>query len=282
MFKYKYDDLFNPLLTVMHKLGGSATVEEIEQGVIKLLSLKESEISEIHRGARTKLEYRLAWARTYLKKYGIMQNSEHGVWVLTPKGKKIKEVDKAEVKKNSAELYRQSIQQIPCNQNNSELSEIDTEITWKENLLKKLKALLPAAFERLTQQLLRELGFSNVEVTGRSGDGGIDGVGIVKINGVLSFHVVFQCKRFKKTVGPNLIRELRGALGPHVDKGLFVTTGRFTASAKEEATRTGAIAIDLIDGDDLVERLKSLRIGVEVKQRVVEDVYINDEWFDNI
>ena len=99
MFKYKYDDLFNPLLTVMHKLGGSATVEEIEQGVIKLLSLKESEISEIHRGTRTKLEYRLAWARTYLKKYGIMQNSEHGVWVLTPKGKRIKGVDKTEVKK---------------------------------------------------------------------------------------------------------------------------------------------------------------------------------------
>lgn len=286
MFKYKYDELFNPLLTVMHELGGSATVEEIERGVAKLLKLKEAEISDIHRGTQTKLEYRLAWARTYLKKFGIMQNSKHGVWVLTSKGKKTFEVDKSAVKKNNAVLYRQSVQHAPESTDNStdntELLEIDSEITWKEKLLEKLKSLSPAAFERLTQQLLRELGFSNVEVTGRSGDGGIDGIGIVKINGVLSFHVVFQCKRFRNTVGPNLIRELRGALGPHIDKGLFVTTGRFTASAKAEAARTGAVAIDLIDGDDFVERLKALRIGVEVKQRTVEDVYINDEWFDNI
>lgn len=282
MFKYKYDDLFNPLLSVMRKLGGSATIEEQEKGIIKLLNLKESEISDIHRGSRTKLEYRLAWARTYLKKYGMIQNSEQGVWVLTPKGKKNQEVDKNAVKKNSAELYRQSIQHSPNSQENSELFEIDSEITWKERLLDKLKSLSPDAFERLTQQLLRELGFSSVEVTGRSGDGGIDGIGIVKINGVLSFHVVFQCKRFKRTVGPNLIRELRGALGPHVDKGLFVTTGRFTASAQAEATRTGAVAIDLIDGDDFAERLKALQIGISIQKRIVEDVYIDNEWFDNI
>lgn len=282
MFKYKYDELFNPQLTVMHELGGSATVEEIERGVAKLLKLKEAEISDIHRGTQTKLEYRLAWARTYLKKFGIMQNSERGVWVLTSKGKKTFEVDKSAVKKNSAALYRQSIQHASEPAKNTELLEIDSEVTWKERLLEKLKSLSPDAFERLTQLLLRELGFSNVEVTGRSGDGGIDGIGIVKINGVLSFRVVFQCKRFRNTVSPNFIRELRGALGPHIDKGLFVTTGRFTASARAEAARTGAVAIDLIDGDDFVERLKALRIGVEVKQRTVEDVYINDEWFDNI
>lgn len=282
MFKYKYDELFNPLLTVMHQLGGSATIEEIEKGIIKLLNLKEPEISDIHRGVRTKLEYRLAWARTYLKKYGIIQNSEQGVWSLTPKGKKTHEVDKSAVKKNSSDLYRQSIQTPQDEQDHSELSEIESEITWKQKLLEKLKALSPSAFERLTQQLLRELGFSNVEVTGRSGDGGIDGIGIVKINGVLSFHVVFQCKRFKKTVGPNLIRELRGALGPHVDKGLLVTTGRFTTSAKEEATRTGAIAIDLIDGEDFAERLKILQLGVKIQKRIIEDVTINEEWFENI
>ena len=282
MFKYKYDELFNPLLTVIHELGGSATVEEIEEGVAKLLKLKESEISDIHRGARTKLQYRLAWARTHLKKYGLIQNSARGVWVLTPLGKKTSAVDEVVVKRSNTVRYHSPSEQTLEDTDNSDLSEMDSEVTWKEILLNKLKSLSPAAFERLTQQLLRELGFLNVEVTGRSGDGGIDGIGIVKINGVLSFHVVFQCKRFKKTVGPNLIRELRGALGPHVDKGLFVTTGRFTASAKAEAMRTGAVAIDLIDGDYFVERLKELRIGVEVKQRIVEDIYIDNEWFDNI
>ena len=129
-------------------------------------------------------------------------------------------------------------------------------------------------------RLLRESGFVQVEVTGRSGDGGIDGKGIIKLQNVLSYHVVFQCKRYKESVGAGAIRDFRGAMIGRADKGLFITTGAFTRDAIKEATRDGASPIDLIDGEDLVDMLKQLRLGVEV--RMVEEVDVNTAWFENI
>src|SRR5205823_8842550 len=107
-------------------------------------------------------------------------------------------------------------------------------------------------------RVLRETGFTQVEVTGRSGDGGIDGKGIAKINGILSFRVVFQCKRYRGSVGASEIRDFRGAMQGRADKGLFITTGYFTRDAIKEATRDGATAIDLVDGEKLVEKLREL------------------------
>src|SRR5882724_11321467 len=96
----KYDDLFNPLLQAMHKLGGSASISEQEDEVAAILKLTDAEVSEIHKGNRTKLSYRLAWARNYLKRYGILDNSTRGVWALTAKGQKIQKLDKDLVKKS--------------------------------------------------------------------------------------------------------------------------------------------------------------------------------------
>lgn len=142
---------------------------------------------------------------------------------------------------------------------------------------------MPAsAFERLCQRLLRESGFTQVEVTGKSGDGGIDGKGVVRIGGVLSFHVIFQCKRYKGSVGPGVIRDLRGAMDGRADKGLLLTTGTFTRDARGEAQRAGATPIDLIDGEELVDRLKQLKMGVEIKTRVIEEVVVNRKWFDDV
>ncbi|WP_230493881.1 restriction endonuclease [Paenibacillus polymyxa] len=131
-------------------------------------------------------------------------------------------------------------------------------------------------------RLLRESGFSHVIVTGKSGDGGIDGKGIIKIGGLLSFHVVFQCKRYKDTVSSSLIRDFRGAMQGRTEKGLILTTGTFTKDAKQEAQRDGAPQIDLIDGESLVEKLKELKLGIEVKERIVEEVNIKEEWFNNL
>jgi restriction system protein len=138
----------------------------------------------------------------------------------------------------------------------------------------------PAAFERLSQLLLRELGFKNVEVTGKSGDGGIDGKGILNIGSVISFHVVFQCKRYRHTVTPTIVRDFRGALQGRADKGLIITTGAFTREAKSEAQRDGALAIDLMDGNELAQKLKELGLGVTIEK--VEMVEINREWFRSI
>lgn len=156
----------------------------------------------------------------------------------------------------------------------------EVEAGWKEILHQQLLQLKPDAFERLAMRLLRESGFVQVEVTGRSGDGGIDGKGIIKLQNVLSYHVVFQCKRYKESVGAGAIRDFRGAMMGRADKGLFITTGAFTRDAIKEATRDGASPIGLIDGEDLVDMLKQLRLGVEV--RMVEEVEVNSAWFEGI
>jgi len=153
--------------------------------------------------------------------------------------------------------------------------------TWRSKLRNVLtKELSPDAFERLVKRLLRESGFVQVEVTGRTGDGGIDGKGIIRVGGLLSFHVLFQCKKYQGPVSAEAIRDFRGALIGRADKGLFVTTGTFTRDAMREATRDGATPIDLMDGDQLADKLKELRLGI--KTEMVESVDIDPDWFKNI
>jgi restriction system protein len=137
----------------------------------------------------------------------------------------------------------------------------------------------PDAFERLAQRLLREAGFLKVAVTGRSGDGGIDGIGVLRVN-LLSFQVLFQCKRYQGSVGAGAIRDFRGAMVGRSDKGLMITTGTFTPDAKREATRDGAPAIDLIDGDQLCDLLKQLKLGVTTE--MVEKMTVELSWFDGL
>jgi restriction system protein len=276
----KYDDLFNVILEALHKLGGSASIQELENEVSKILNLSEEDLSVMASGQnQTKFNYRLAWARSYLKRYGAIENTDRGIWALTRKGKELKEVNKIEVKREAKAESRK----ISGGKKQGEGEpETPSERTWKEDLLAILQEMEPDAFERLCQRILREAGFVNVEVTGRSGDGGIDGHGVVKIGGLLSFHVYFQAKRYKESVSPSVIRDFRGALMGRADKGLIITTGVFTRDAIKEAQRDGATPVDLIDGNELSEKLKELNLGVNVKKRTVEEVSIEKEWFDNI
>ena len=279
IFKYKYDELFNPVLQALHKLGGSGTNSEIEEQVILLLGLSNEEIEDIHRGNTTKLSYRSAWARNYLKRLGLVENSGRAVWALTAEGLKTSSIDKEEAKKIVKNLSGVK-KDKPKGTLEVEESEELNELSWEEELIDVLKKMKPDAFERLSQRFLRELGFTNVEVTGKSGDGGIDGVGVIKLGGVLSFHVVFQCKRYTGSVSSSAIRDFRGAMIGRADKGLFITTGIFTRDAKQEAQRDGAPPVDLIDGNSLAEHLKNLRLGVDVQVR--EEVTIKPAWFNDI
>lgn len=278
----KYDALFNPLLQAIHKLGGSASVSEQEDEVANILKLTDAEISEIHRGNRTKLSYRLAWARNYLKRYGLIDNSSRGVWTLTAEGQRQQSLDKSEVKKFVQSLGKQEDKDAPDDGarlvGGSELQEND----WEDELLEVIKLMAPDGFERLCQRLLRESGFIQVEVTGKTNDGGIDGKGVVRIGGLLSFHVIFQCKRYQGSVSSPTVRDFRGAMVGRADKGLLITTGTFTKDARSEAQRDGAPPIDLIDGEALVQKLKELRIGVQVKEKVVEDVLIDRNYFQAV
>jgi len=274
----KYDDLFNPLLKAIHNLGGSASISEQEDEVASILGLSEKEVSEIHRGNRTKFGYRLAWARNYLKRFGLLNNSSRGVWSLTVQGRKTTTVDKKEVNKT---VKGQDLNEQKAKKKKTDLEEPE-ETVWTDDLLEVIKTISPDAFERLCQRLLRESGFVHVEITGRTGDGGIDGKGIVRIGGLLSFHMIFQCKRFKGSVSSSIVRDFRGAMIGRADKGLLITTGIFTKDARTEAQRDGAPPIDLVDGPTLAEKLKELRLGVDVREKVVEDIVINHDFFNSI
>jgi restriction system protein len=135
--------------------------------------------------------------------------------------------------------------------------------TYRGEVFDLLLKLPSGGFERLSQRLLREAGFIQVVVTGRSGDGGIDGHGTLQINPLVSFKVVFQCKRYAKSVSPSHVRDFRGAMTGRADKGIIITTGTFTAEARREASRDGAPPIDLIDGDKLVDMLENLELGLK-------------------
>ncbi|MGD1893434.1 MAG: restriction endonuclease [Cyclobacteriaceae bacterium] len=281
-FKYKFDDLLNPTLKALRELGGSGAVIEIEEKVAQILNLREEAVNEIHRESRTKLSYRLAWARNYLKRYGLIDNSSRGVWTLTEKGQKVGLIDKEQVKRAVVKKNRKA--QIEKNKldeaGKDDLTDEVEEFKWQDSLIETIKNIQPDQFERLCQRLLRELGFVNVEVTGKTNDGGIDGKGIVKIGGVLSFHIVFQAKRYQGTVASSVIRDFRGAMVGRADKGLILTTGSFSREAKKEAQRDGATPIDLIDGNELAEKVKDLKLGVSVE--LVERVIINRGWFKKL
>ena len=251
----RFTELMNPTLEAIRSSGGSASIKEIAVRVVDIMNLPPETVEVPHGdGRQTKLEYRLGWTRTYLKQYGLIENSERGVWSLTPFGRKIEEVDAEEVRKTVVQQRRSVIQ----NQANEDILSADDEDpigdpaletpTWREELLDTLQKIPPDAFERLCQRLLRESGFVEVEVTGKSGDGGIDGHGIIRLAGLIGFPVLFQSKRYKGSVGAGAVRDFRGAMAGRADKGVILTTGTFTMEAQREATRDGAPPIDLIDG----------------------------------
>ena len=281
-------------LDALRALGGSATIQELLDYVIEHEGISEAEQSYLMPNERDRrLNYYLSWARTYLKRGDAVENSERGVWALTETGEQITalgETQKIYAAVNEEERQRAKAKRdtkknsVPSDEpvTSAEIdamADADREDDWQDTLLGELLKMPPAAFERLAQRLLREAGFVKVEVRGKTGDGGIDGVGILRVN-LVSFQVYFQCKRWGSSVGAKDIRDFRGALQGRADKGLFITTSSFTKQASDEATRDGAIAIDLIDGARLCELLKDYSLGVKTEK--VERVSIDSKWFSEI
>ncbi len=279
-----YDQLMQPVFQTLKDLGGSGSIEEIDEKAVEILGLSEEVANQPHnpeKSSQSEMQYRLAWARTYLKKYGLIENSSRGVWAIAPDKRHIETIDSQEIVRVVQQLSRAERESRKRELTDDEIDadDIPEEVqSWREQLHRILtQKIVPSAFERLAMRLLRECGFVHLEVTGRSGDGGIDGKGIVRLSGILSFHVVFQCKRYQGAVTPSHVRDFRGAMVGRADKGLLITTGTFTRDAVKEATRNGAPPIDLIDGDLLADKLKELQLGV--KTEVVEKVEIDEGWY---
>ena len=268
-----YQFFIRPTIDALHQLGGSGANSEIYKKVIQITQLPEDIIDEMHNFTMTEVEYKLMWARTYLKNYGAVENSKQGVWVLTTKGAALAKQENLDIK----EIIRFT------NNKNSTTKDLDSDFdsfteskSWREQITDILLNMNPYAFEKLAQRLLRECGFSDVEVTKRTGDGGIDGTGKLRINGIFSFNVAFQCKRYKGSVSAGEIRDFRGSLSTNIEKGVLITTGFFTRAALEEASSEGKRLIDLMDGEDLINKLAEYGIGLnEVKSYEVDMDFFN-------
>ena len=282
----------NPILQALRAGGGTLTNAEIVDGVAKVMQLPDKVLERMMNPPNhniSEVAYRIAWAKTYLKKAGYLTQSARGVWALTPKGKESDRVDPkavvdSEKRKYAARRKKKASKKFE-EKGDGEASteeELEREIGWKQRLLATILKISPDAFERLSQRLLRECGFTQVEVTGRSGDGGIDGKGVMRLGGLINFQVVFQCKRYSGTVGAGTVRDFRGAMIGRADKGLIITTGSFSRAAHAEAIRDGAPAIDLVDGQELADLLKKCELGVQVRTVKVEKVEVNPDWFSSI
>jgi restriction system protein len=281
-------------LEALEALGGIAGKKELDDKVVEMEKIPEDEQSVMMaNGSAPRLNYYLAWARTYLKRGGAIKNLARGVWSLTELANKLaslKETKKIYEQVNQEERERRKEKQ-PSKKVIDEAVKVLEELqivlsedeeaenednSWRQNLLMNLKSMDPEAFERLAQRLLRAAGFVKVEVLGKPSDGGIDGVGVLQIN-LVSFRVYFQCKRHKGSVSASAIRDFRGSIDGRSDKGILITTATFTAQANDEATRDGAVPIDLIDGYRLCDLLKQYGIGVHTK--IIEQVTVDETFF---
>ena len=284
----QYNDLMWPALQATKELGGSATVSEMNERVMASAGVTEEQQAVPHGedGRVSEVEYRLHWARTHLKGIGALENSKRGVWAVTDRGRSMSEPEMQAASK----ARRESLREQRLARRRARAAEAEAvgeeggedggqEDGWQDQLIARLLQLPPDGFERLAQRILREAGFTNVAVTGRAGDGGIDGMGTYRLS-LVSFPVYFQCKRYKGGVTAGAVRDFRGAMAGRGEKGLLITTGSFTRDAQAEATRDGAPPVELIDGDRLCDLLKEYGLGVEIHQRVEEDVIVQPGFFD--
>jgi restriction system protein len=241
-----------PVLQGIRELGGSGRPDEVRTVIARNLGISDAEQSEpLPSGVQTRFENQVHWARFYLAKAGYIDSSQRGVWTLTEKGRSLGEVTPDEIQRIIREVSEQT--KPPSGGAPQPEPGVDDAVPlgtdYREELAQTLQSLPAAGFERFCQRLLRESGFQEVTITGRSGDGGIDGIGILQVNALVSFKVLFQCKKYAGSVTPSHVRDFRGAMTGRADKGIIITTGSFTSEARKEAVRDGAPPIELVDGE---------------------------------
>jgi restriction system protein len=256
-----------PVLTTLQANGGAGNSTNVIEQIIERLGITEEELEQATSNGQSRIRNQIQWARFYLFKTGLIDNSERGIWRLTNEG-----LEKNLTGDDVYELFKdvqESVKKTPVSTAIPKPISTTFEDTATEDeehslgLINLIQTLPPTGFEKLCKRLLIEIGINDITVTGGSNDQGIDGKGLVKLNDVVSLNIVFQCKRYKETVSPHHVRDFRGAMQGRGEKGLIITTGRFTKEAKNEANRDGVTPIELIDGDRLVELFEKHRLGLK-------------------
>ena len=278
-----------PVVETLKELGNSGAPSEVTDRVIERLRLSEKEQEETTSNGQSRVRNQIAWARFYLVKAGYIDKSQRGVWTLTEKGRTAK-LDPAAVRALADAVQGRGPRTAgpssageppppPDESAGDDGDANDLRADHRAQLLGILRDLPASGFERVCQRLLRESGFQQVVVTGRSGDGGIDGHGVLEVNPLVTFRVLFQCKRYgqRTPVTPSHVRDFRGAMQGRADKGLILTTGSFTGDARKEATRDGVPPIELVDGEKLVAMFERVELGLRpVKAYEVDSTFFEE------
>jgi len=271
----KFVGYFGPVIEALRALGGSARPAEVRNHVSEALSITEAEQEELlPSGVQTRFDNQVHWARFYLAKAGYIDSSRRGVWSLTKAAERLELTDHQwayslfkEVHGDFVDTDSKTGVEDSSEDDQDEVlapeGETAERVDHRTKVLDVLQSLPPSGFERFCQLLLRESDFGEVTVTGRSNDGGIDGIGILQVNALVSFKVLFQCKRYKGQVTPSQVRDFRGAMQGRADKGIILTTGTFTKDARREAVRDGVPPIELVDADKLINMLENLQLGLK-------------------
>jgi restriction system protein len=226
----KFLRYFGPLLDALRKLGGSGRPDEVVEQIASDMSLSDDEQNDVVPSGGSRLKTNVAWARFYLVREGLLDSSKRGIWSLTEKGRtahltvvQAGEIFARWVKVFDEQRKSKGSQAEPIAEQVAEANGAAPN-DYREEALKVLLSLPPA--------------------------------------GLVSFKVLFQCKRYSKSVSSPEVRDFRGAMAGRADKGIVITTGTFTAEAKKEASRDGVPPIELINGEKLIDMLENLEIGL--------------------
>lgn len=264
-----------PLLDALRALGGRAKPRECSDWIAENLKLPKETTEARTESGTERFHMNVMWARQYLMWEGLIDGSERGVWKLTPKGAKthLSREQGQELFERRVEVHEKARQEKAKlgeaeeikprgAEPKPEAGPVAEEIKETADLLEVLQGLPPGGFERICKRILSEYGFENVIVTGKSRDGGIDGMGILRLNPFVTLKVMFQCKRYRGSVSRAQVGDFRNAMIGRAEKGIFITTGYFTGDAEKEANRDGAPPVELVDGDRLVELFQSKQLGL--------------------
>lgn len=297
----KYNDLYRVLLTVLQD-GQQHSMKDVRNSIAQMLHLTEKDISETLSNGSTVYAGRVGWAKTYLKKAEMIESSQRGYISITSAGRALlasnEPITNAVLARSSSafcEFYQHKVSDDASTAPTPAEAHEETPETPQEtfervytlindqladDLLTEVLNQSPAFFEQLVVDLMKAMNYGEGFVTKHSGDDGIDGI---IHEDKLGFNLIYiQAKRWKPdvTIGKPELQKFAGAMmgPPKVEKGLFITTAKFSPKAKDYAN---AQHIILVDGKKLTELMIEHGVGVSTQKAYLIKRIDSDYFSDN-
>jgi restriction system protein len=261
------------ILSALRQMNGIAKAGAVKAAVVQAMSdAGEAMDEQLLSSGVPKYQNDIYWARMYLVNGGLLEPAKtagHGTWKLTTQGWE-SPLDMS----TAAAIYFQTASKggknkdeanMPAPSGDDAQQEIQETVDWQVSLKEILWSLSDQGFEHLCAAIMTANGLDQIKVTGKSGDKGIDGMGLMYLDGagLVSIRVAWQCKRY--TNGPVRsmeVRNFRGSLDHKTDHGIIFTTSTFTPDAMAESVDVGKTPIRLVPLDQLIQTLKDLKLGV--------------------